>query len=272
MKLKLLSDLHQEWFPIHLPDGQGTILLLSGDICVADYLRYGRFPNIWKEYVADVKRFFFEDCAKYDRVYYIMGNHEHYDGVFADSVYILRDFLHGSNVTLLNNESAQLDADTVLWGGTLWTDFCNENPIYMEAARHGMNDYRSIKFDVGDHRRRLNPYDTLKEHDAALIRLMDILINTTAKNVIVMTHMAPSSLSRHPRYPVEDPLNWAYYSNLEEIILNNPKIKVWVHGHTHDSHNYKIGDCSVLCNPRGYTNNPNTQENESFDINMTFEV
>jgi predicted NBD/HSP70 family sugar kinase len=29
-------------------------------------------------------------------------------------------------------------------------------------------------------------------------------------------------------------------------------IKCWVHGHTHSTHDYMIGNTRVLCNPRGY--------------------
>jgi hypothetical protein len=251
-----------------LPEDKDTVLLLAGDICVADLLREGRFPTGHREYREDVKRFFFEDCAKYKAAYYIMGNHEHYNGVFENSADILKNFLKDSGVVFLDKTSTQLPGDIALWGGTLWTDFCGQNPIYMEAARRGMNDYYVIQ--TGN--RTLKPIDIIGEHAGSLIDLEEFLYDTPASSVVVMTHMAPSSQSRHPRYPVEDPLNWSYYSNLEEMILNNPKIKVWVHGHTHDSHDYMIGETRVICNPRGYASNQITQENRLFDINKTFEV
>ena len=27
---------------------------------------------------------------------------------------------------------------------------------------------------------------------------------------------------------------------------------LWVHGHTHTSHDYRVGRCRIVCNPRGY--------------------
>jgi len=27
---------------------------------------------------------------------------------------------------------------------------------------------------------------------------------------------------------------------------------LWIHGHTHTSFDYRVGNCRVLCNPRGY--------------------
>ena len=47
-------------------------------------------------------------------------------------------------------------------------------------------------------------------------------------------------------------MNGAYSSDLSEFILDNPEIKVAVHGHTHDRFNYLVGDTRILCNPRGY--------------------
>jgi hypothetical protein len=40
-------------------------------------------------------------------------------------------------------------------------------------------------------------------------------------------------------------------------------IKFWFHGHMHDSIDYQVGECRVLCNPRGYNYyqlNPNFEQ------------
>jgi len=34
--------------------------------------------------------------------------------------------------------------------------------------------------------------------------------------------------------------------------LDHPQIKLWTHGHTHHEFDYMIGECRVVCNPRGY--------------------
>ena len=47
-------------------------------------------------------------------------------------------------------------------------------------------------------------------------------------------------------------MNGAYYSDLSEFILDRPCIKLWVHGHMHDTFDYMIGSTRVVCNPRGY--------------------
>ena len=30
---------------------------------------------------------------------------------------------------------------------------------------------------------------------------------------------------------------------------------LWLHGHVHDSFDYRVGRCRVICNPRGYALN-----------------
>ena len=30
------------------------------------------------------------------------------------------------------------------------------------------------------------------------------------------------------------------------------RVVLWVHGHTHDAHDYVLNDTRIVCNPRGY--------------------
>jgi hypothetical protein len=48
---------------------------------------------------------------------------------------------------------------------------------------------------------------------------------------------------------------------LNDLILSNPQIKLWTHGHTHHEFDYMIGDCRVVCNPRGYKNYEDRADN-----------
>jgi Icc-related predicted phosphoesterase len=47
-------------------------------------------------------------------------------------------------------------------------------------------------------------------------------------------------------------MNGGYASNLENLILDNPQIHAWIHGHIHQRQDYQIGGCRVVANPRGY--------------------
>lgn len=67
---------------------------------------------------------------------------------------------------------------------------------------------------------------------------------------VVVTHMAPSMQSVPERYK-KDPLSAAFASNLDALI-ERTRPGLWIHGHTHDSFDYRIGRTRVMCNPYGY--------------------
>jgi hypothetical protein len=44
------------------------------------------------------------------------------------------------------------------------------------------------------------------------------------------------------------------------------------HGHTHDSFDYQVGNCRVVCNLRGYVAWTGKMENRDFDAGFVVEV
>jgi hypothetical protein len=62
-------------------------------------------------------------------------------------------------------------------------------------------------------------------------------------------------------------MNGGYYSDLSWMMLDQPKIKLWTHGHMHQCFDYKMGEARVVCNPRGYPG-----ENNLFNSNFIIEV
>lgn len=64
------------------------------------------------------------------------------------------------------------------------------------------------------------------------------------------THHAPSPRSLPHNYG-QGILSAAYASNLD-LLVANPQVKLWIHGHIHAQHDYYIGNTRVVCNPRGY--------------------
>ena len=65
-------------------------------------------------------------------------------------------------------------------------------------------------------------------------------------------HHAPSPQSTHEMYAHDTIMNGGYRSDLENFIQHQPNLVLWTHGHTHHPFDYQVGQCRVVCNPRGY--------------------
>lgn len=242
MKIKVISDIHLEHYhacQIFPHIGEGDVMVLAGDILCARHLKKNGF-------LKDVYMRFLKDCSdNYTHVLYVLGNHEHYNFNYESTYKTIAKFLP-SNFHLLENETVTIGNWNFL-GATFWTDFRNENPLEMMDAQRMMNDYRAIR--ITSNYRKLNPDDTLRFHKESKQYLLNQL-QTLKENVFVISHHAPSYQSIAPQY--KNSANGAYCSDLDDLILNHPQIKYWIHGHVHTFFDYKIGDCRVICNPVGY--------------------
>ena len=65
-----------------------------------------------------------------------------------------------------------------------------------------------------------------------------------------MTHHATSALSVPPQLRSRL-LSAAFATNLDELVARSG-VPLWIHGHTHHSTPYTIGQTHVLANQRGY--------------------
>jgi len=262
MKVNIVSDLHLEACEDGqgVPDlGEGEVLILGGDILNARHFsKKGSLNRIYSD--------FLDKCVQnFDRVLYITGNHEAYGYNYEGSWGVLKENLP-DGIHLMENSIVKIK-DWVFLGATLWTDFRNENALEMMEAAQCMNDYKTIR--IGSNYRKLNPDDTLKFHKKSKKFLLDTLPTFKNQKVWVLTHHAPSYQSVHPKYRNSGIANGAYVSGLDDLILDNPQIKYWSHGHTHESMDYMIGGCRIICNPHGYYNGYNTQGmNLNFDPNL----
>jgi hypothetical protein len=90
------------------------------------------------------------------------------------------------------------------------------------------------------------------------------------KPLVVCTHHAPTYQSVADEYKSQREMNGGYASDLSEFILDNENIKFWTHGHMHDPSDYMVGQCRVLCNPRGYKGYE--QRVNEFDPTVGFDI
>jgi len=254
MKLAIASDLHVEFGDIDLKNTQNAdILVLAGDICMLKDLDKQSLRG-------DCARGFFQRVsAEFPRILYVMGNHEHYSGDFAKGSDRFRTFceLHNiTNITLLDKQSVVIDGYD-FHGGTLWTDFNDMDTFTMHNAATAMNDYHSVKNSDDTVSWKFLPKHALRDHQKMRSYLQAVCDNyreaeRADNRVVVITHHAPSKGSLHEKYAHDTLMNGNFYTNMDEFILANPQIQLWIHGHMHDPFDYGVGGTRVVCNPRGY--------------------
>ncbi len=280
MKIQIVSDLHLEFADIFIKNEHNAdVLVLSGDILVADDFHnqpadlkiadvpesgYGRARRAirYRDFLSRVS-------FQFPHVIYVMGNHEHYHGKFdlsADLIRTTLGYLNIQNVYLLDNDTKDIDGVRFV-GGTMWTDCNKGDPMTQYHLEQCMNDFRIIRIAKEGFRKFL-PARTITEHVKTRDYIKNVVEGTDADMpVVVCTHHAPSALSIHEMYKHDHLMNGGYYSDLSHMLMDQPKIKLWTHGHMHQCFDYQLGDVRVVCNPRGYND-----ENPNFNSNFIVEV
>lgn len=188
--------------------------------------------------------------AGWDRpVMLVAGNHEHYTRRPMDEdERALREWLAANhpNVTFLRDGAATVGG-THFFGGTMWTDYAGSDPRAMAAAHARLVDYRHIVAPGGA---RLTPPDTVRFHEAFARRLREWFALDLRGPRVVVTHTAPAENpdSSH----AGSPLVPAFVSTdmVETIRRHRPAL--WVHGHTHECVDMRVGETRVVSNQLGY--------------------
>jgi predicted phosphodiesterase len=248
MRLRVLSDLHLEFGPFEPPLVPADVVVLAGDIHLgARGVRWAAtaFPHT--------------------PVLYVPGNHEYYRSAIPHLTEKLRDAARGTTVQILAEDEVRIGGVRFL-GCTLWTDFELHHAAHLARtdAAALLNDYALIR--LSPQYRRLRPEDTERFHRTARRWLAERLTAGPAETTVVVTHHAPSPGSIDPRFE-QDSLSAAYASDLTGLMAERGPA-VWIHGHTHAAADYRVGGTRVVCNPRGYTDEPVA----AFDPRLVVEV
>ncbi|MEN8246545.1 MAG: metallophosphoesterase [Thermodesulfobacteriota bacterium] len=249
MKLHILSDLHIEFGDFNLPEVGADVIILAGDIHVGDR----------------GLKWILEQRPQ-PPVIYVPGNHEFYHYKFPGLIDELREKSKGTNVHLLENDALEFNGYR-FFGCTLWSDmdlFGNPDKA-MDAAAGGMNDYHVIRNSHTD--QVLTPGETVKWHAKSVRKLEKFIEAGNPEKSMVITHCTPSIKSIPHRFQGHA-MTPAFASNMEEFILKH-QLRLWIHGHTHDSFDYCLGETRIICNPRGYV--PNAL-NPQFEPDLTITI
>ena len=244
MRIRLLSDIHLEFYttPVKLwrylikrwQFGdfplKSEVLILAGDI--------GYPFNNKLEPNANYKDFLVMVRKVWNNVILVSGNHEYYSGkgtLGPEEVdKEIRRVCNEIGVHFLQKDSITIEGTRYL-GCTLWTDI-------NQSAFDSMNDKNIFENDITkyqavhqDHRRWLEQ-EIPKE-----------IIPT-----VVITHHLPSFQIVHPRFQAMTAFNTGFASDLDELIIANPQVKMWCCGHTHERNVQVVGTTPIVCNPYGY--------------------
>lgn len=260
MKIHLCSDLHLEFGYQSLPGGD--VLILAGDIAearsISNHHHSTKLLSSEPNLAFRCSEFFRFEVVKYKKVFYVMGNHEHYHGHIYKTIEIIKSKMP-NNVTILENQAEEYQGVLFL-GATLWTSVNNNDPISEMTIKSGMNDYRVItmKNPANGAYHKLIPSYTRELHLETLRYFDQTLSKNADKKCVVITHHAPSRRSINIKYANDYHMNAGYVSDCDQFIESHPNIAHWVHGHIHDPVSYMIGPTKVTANPRGYVGHEST--------------
>ena len=254
MKLHILSDLHLGVQGMEHPRTDADVVILAGDIARP------AAAVAWAQGFAKP-------------VLYVPGNHEFYGSGLDETRALLQAASAGSQVQVLDNRSVQLQGVRFI-GSTLWSDFrvAGDGAARTEAmaqAQQFMRDFSRIRAGGEDGGALFTPQHAADLFDANARWLARELAQPFAGPTVVITHHAPSPHSIHPRF-AGSPINAAFVSDAQALVEGSGA-RLWVHGHTHDSFDYRLHSTRVLCNPRGYAKDGQV-ENARFNPHLVVEV
>ncbi len=257
MRIHVLSDLHMasDADKARAPAPvDADVVVLAGDILdsPADAVAWARahFPQ---------------------PVVVVAGNHEFF-GLGLISAVRAGQAASDDRVHFLENDAVVIGGTRFL-GATLWTDFelhgFENRDQSMRAARADMLDYHQIYEDEpmgGAMASRFTPASSIQKHQASREWLREMLATPFEGPTVVVTHHAPHPFSVAPLWQGHY-LTPCFASDLEMLILSGQP-DLWIHGHTHESFDYRFGATRIVCNPKGLgTGNRNFRPGMVVEVN-----
>lgn len=259
MKLQILSDLHLEtesFAPEPAPGAE--VLVLAGDI-----------DRTWEGW-----RLF---AGWPVPVVAIAGNHE-YDGRDIDAAHAgLRAHCESLGIRLLQRECVVLEdaqGRRIRFAGTVrWSDFDAFGAAERERAERAAGYFQKV----------MGATRAGAVFDAAAVRVLGLECRAWLDQVltepaagrwdatVAVTHFAPSLRSGDPRYGRQP--TTASFCNADDDLI--PRVDLWIHGHVHCRHDYRVpravglAPSRVVCQARGLAKKG---EDAGFDPRALFEV
>lgn len=245
MKFLIFSDLHLEFLTQkeieilfkQLEHKEVDICLVAGDISPVRFSEYKYFLD-WLS-------------RTFKQSFVILGNHEFYHSTIhkvLNQINLLS--IEYNNIEFLYNQTYN-HQEYIIGGTTLWFDNTNENIIYRDC----INCWKQIS----------DLKTQIEIQNNKSIKFIKKFNNLKTSKKILLTHYLPSHRSVSNKYK-SHPINLFYVCDLSNY-LDTLNFDLIVHGHTHDSCDYMLGDTRIVCNPYGYEH-----QNKEFDFCKIVEV
>lgn len=254
MRISILSDLHLEFGGFEPVETSADVTVLAGDIWTRDR------GVTWA-----AKHF------RPERTICLAGNHEFYMESLEDVLEACDDVAARAGVHFLENRSVVIDGVRFV-GSTLWTDFSLDGadlqPAAMDVAQRSISDFQLI-FRAGEagKLRTFEPRDATELHREARKFLQNELASDFSGPTVVVSHFLPHRRSIAPKY--EKSLLNPYFCNDLSDLIDKAQPALWIHGHAHESCDYRVGTTRVVSNPRGYAPD---EINPAFDPGLVIDI
>ena len=242
MELLVVSDLHFEFMADYgrslareigeaVRAKHADVLVVAGDLAPAKILH-------------DSLVLLVKNCPT--PILFVAGNHEAY----GSSIQEVRRILASPppTVCVLDNSTVDIDGQRFI-GGTMWFRQTSTEWQYS----HLMSDFSVI----GKFRH------TYPKENQDFVDLIDREMNDQD---VVISHHLPCYWSVPKRFK-NSVLNQFFVCDVAAMIRRRQP-KLWIHGHTHDSCDYKIHESRIVCNPFGYAGS-STNPNFRSDLTVT---
>lgn len=254
MKVQIFSDLHLDVCPIKpITIVPGVdLVIVAGDVCEGVLRAFEHLRRIVPMNIP---------------ILMVPGNHEFYHKFIPDELTVTIAQAGAFNLHVLSDAAVELGGIRFA-GATLWTDYgifgeANQAAV-MNACAMGMNDHRLIGWQKKPWL-RFRPQEAALLHHRSKAYLEAILSTAFNGPTVVITHTAVHWNSILPKYRA-DPVTAAFVSDMSATI-EAFRPTLWVHGHVHNSCDYRVGGTRIVCNPHGYG-----PENPDFDGAFTVEI
>ncbi|WP_422010356.1 metallophosphoesterase [Roseateles sp.] len=202
-------------------------------------------------------------------ILFVPGNHEYDRRDVDDARVALRAHVQPLGLRMLDDEAAVL-TDTQgrrvrFIGSTRWCDFDAFGPAGRDRAIRAGGYFQKVM----QASRHGQPFDAPAVRELALASRAWLAAELARIGdwdaTVVITHFAPSLKSADPRYGRQP--GTASFCNDDEALL--PGAQLWLHGHLHCRHDYRLHGARVASNARGHVKRG---EADGFDGMRVIEV